>query len=109
MGYRYSCVIDRTGYYKGLVMIQTEGEEERVQHYVLGPGERLLDASPPGNMARPKWDGSGWIEGATAEEIAKWEAAHPIPGPEGPTLTDRVADIEDALATILFGDGGGMV
>lgn len=45
-------------------------------------------------------------------DIPTWPEPEPLPVvPEdpGPTLTERVADIEDALTEMMFGDGGGAV
>lgn len=110
MMYVHRCVIDGEGYYKHMVLVEIADDgREAIQYYTLEPGESLVDTRLSGEHVHPKWDGNGWIEGATAEEIAAWEAAHPVPEPAGPTLADRMADVEDALATILFGDGGAAV
>ena len=88
------CVVDADGFYKIFVTVQTEqgadGEpKETVLGYKLAVGERLLDAPPPGikmhaggaGFVKPHWneDAAAWVEGATAEELAAWEAAHPAP------------------------------
>lgn len=95
MDYRYACVIDANSIYQDLVMLhwgrenpaQTQGWQ--VQGYTLAEGEQLLDAAPPvlrphagaAGFVSPKWDSgtSAWVEAATEEEIAAWEAAHPDP------------------------------
>ncbi|MCI1850040.1 hypothetical protein [Schleiferilactobacillus harbinensis] len=34
-------------------------------------GKTVIEAEPPaGNCIKPKWNGTGWISGATAEELA---------------------------------------
>ena len=88
------CVVDADGLYKIFVTVQTEqgadGEpKEIVLGYTLAEGERLLDAVPPtkrhhaggAGFVKPRWDedAAAWVEGATAEELAAWEAEHPDP------------------------------
>ena len=91
MGYKHCCVVDADGVYKTFVLVLMEQGEnpENVQGYTLTEGERLLDAPPPGikiqaggvGFVKPRWDedAAAWVEGATAEELAAWEAAHPAP------------------------------
>lgn len=90
MDYKYCCVIDATGRYVTRVLILLPvGEDgivtKEIQDYTLHTGESTVDtirprfrlyAGAPG-LVKPKWDGSEWEEGATAEEIAAWEAEHP--------------------------------
>ena len=91
---RDCCVVDAGGLYRAFVTVQTEqgadGEaKETVLGYKLAEGERLIDAVAPdkrlhaGTMGfvRPRWDDTAetWVEGATAEELAAWEAEHPDP------------------------------
>ena len=88
------CVVDADGFYKIFVTVQTgqgtDGTQtETVLGYKLKEGETLLDALPPLSKAhaggagfiKPRWDedAAAWVEGATAEELAAWEAAHPAP------------------------------
>ena len=98
MNYKHCCVIDAEGVYKEFVLVLMEqgGKTENVQGYTLAEGERLLDASPPGikmqaggaGFVKPRWDedAAAWVEGATAEELAAWEAAHPAPAVDLDTL-----------------------
>ena len=91
MNYKHCCVIDAEGVYKEFVLVLMEqgGKPENVQGYILAEGERLLDAPPPGikmqasdrGFVKPRWDedAAAWVEGASAEELAAWEAAHPAP------------------------------
>ena len=91
---RDSCVVDAGGLYRAFVTVQAEqgadGEpKETVLGYKLAEGERLIDAAPPAmrqhagsaGFVRPRWDENvaAWVEGATAEELAAWEAEHPDP------------------------------
>lgn len=111
------CVVDADGFYKIFVTVQTEqGTDETLTETVLGyklkEGEQLLDAQPPLTKAhaggtgfvKPRWDEdtAAWVEGATAEELAAWEAAHPAPEepepPIGGNLEQRVAALEAAQA-----------
>ena len=88
------CVVDAGGLYRAFVTVQTEqsadGEpKETVLGYKLAEGESLLDAPPPikrqhagtTGFVKPRWDedAEGWVEGATAEELAAWEVEHPDP------------------------------
>lgn len=124
MNYKHSCIIDAEGNYKTLVLvILEEGEEgetkEAIQYYTLQEGESLVDTAPPvmrpyagaAGFISPKWDTdtSAWVEAASAEEIAVWEAEHPapeVPEPSEPSepsgdgdLGQRVAALEASSAT----------
>lgn len=94
MDYKHSCVIDADGNYKTLVLVLLEeGDEgetrEAIQYYELLEGESLVDTAPPVmrpyagavGFVSPKWDADTgeWIEAASEEEIADWEAEHPAP------------------------------
>ena len=94
MSYKHYCVIDKNDMYKTFVLVLLEqgadGEpKETVLGYKLAEGERLIDAAPPAKrqhagsvgFVRPRWDDTAetWVEGATAEELAAWEAEHPDP------------------------------
>ena len=98
---RDCCVIDAGGLYRAFVTVQTEqgadGEpKETVLGYKMVEGERLIDAAPPAKrqhagsagFVRPRWDedAAAWVEGATAEELAAWEAEHPAPEVDLDTL-----------------------
>lgn len=95
------CVIDANGFYQIFVTLQTvEAEDgtqtETVLGYKLKEGERLLDTLPPtrkshaggAGFVKPRWDETTetWVEGATAEELAAWEAEHPAPAVDLDTL-----------------------
>jgi len=77
--YKHSCVIDTNGIYVDLVLVllPDEGEPE-VQNYTLHEGESTIDFGPPeikkkagdSGFVAPKWNGSQWVENATAEQIA---------------------------------------
>lgn len=118
MNYKHCCVVGADGAYKTFVLVLLEqGEDdetvEHVQHYKLAEGERLIDAHPPAmrpyagaaGFIKPRWDSIAWVEGATDEEIAAWEAEHPAPEePEDPTppsgdLEQRVTTLEATSAT----------
>ena len=91
---RDCCVVEAGGLYRAFVTVQTEQGEggetiESVQGYTLTDGERLIDTAPPtkrlhagtAGFVRPRWDEgtAAWVEGASAEELAAWEAQHPDP------------------------------
>nr|WP_297282963.1 hypothetical protein [uncultured Agathobaculum sp.] len=90
MSEKFYCVVDARGYSKNYVYTRAdESGQEVVQHYQLLEGERLLDIAPPtkrqhaggAGFVKPRWDedAAAWVEGATAEELAVWEAEHPDP------------------------------
>ena len=94
MSYKHCCVVDADGAYKTFVLVLLEQGEDAeitgtVQGYKLGDGEQLLDAQPPlykvnaggAGFVKPRWDEgtAAWVEGASAEELAAWEAEHPAP------------------------------
>lgn len=107
--YKHCCVIDAEGSYSDFVQVHIytlpDGStEDRVQHYTLKPGERIVDAMTPtsklyagaAGFIRPVWDdiASAWVEAATPEEIVAWEAEHPIPPPGPPTVEERMKLVE---------------
>ena len=84
------CVIDAQGFYKAYVLVQTDDEKQNVVGYTLQAGEMLVDSDTTpdrkqhaggAGFVKPRWDESAaaWVEGATAEELAAWEAEHPDP------------------------------
>ena len=94
MEYKHSCVVDANGVYQTFVLVLLEQNEEgetteNVQGYKLAEGEQLIDTALPAmrqhagtsGFIKPKWDAesNGWVEGATAEQIAAWEDEHPDP------------------------------
>lgn len=91
---RDCCVVDAGGLYRAFVTVQTEQgvdaePKETMLGYKLNEGERLIDAAPPdkrqhagsAGFVSPRWDEdtAAWVEGASAEELAAWEAEHPDP------------------------------
>ena len=90
----YRCVVGADGAYKEFVLVEIEQTEdgkpiETIIGYKLAEGERLLDTASPARrlhagtagFVKPLWDESAaaWVEGASAEELAAWEAEHPAP------------------------------
>ena len=88
------CVLTSSDIYKRLARVKEEKDSEglvakNILGYKLAEGERLLAAAPPDKrlhagstgFVRPRWDegAAAWVEGATAEELAAWEAEHPDP------------------------------
>lgn len=91
---KHYSVVDENNNYITLVRVRAEQDAdgtptETVLGYKLKEGERLLDVQPPlikdhagsAGYVKPRWDedGAAWIEGASAEELAAWEAEHPAP------------------------------
>ena len=77
--------------------------EERYepQFYTLKEGETTIpheyayqahDRQNVGDtgFVKKRWTGSEWVEGATPEEIAAWEAKHPVPPPRAPTALEEL-------------------
>lgn len=69
----HRCVIDKNGYYKTLIIVETEEDEngaptEVPRFYVLEKNEQLIEATPP-DMTKAWWNGSDWEEKATPSEI----------------------------------------
>ena len=106
--HRFYCVLDNAQRYRTYVLALVQGEQEEIQYYTLKEGETLLEADPPSmNLVKPKWNGTSWEESATPEEILEWEEAHPKPPVStAPTLEERVADLEEALVTAVYGGEG---
>lgn len=97
MNEKSCCVIDAKGFYKAYVLVQTDDQKQTVVGYTLQAGERLLDSETTpdskqhadgAGFVRPRWDedAAAWVEGATAEELAAWEAEHPAPEVDLDTL-----------------------
>lgn len=111
---RYCCVIGESGLYKAHVIVQTvkvdAGDEvETVIDYRMDYGDRLIDAAPPDiknnagakGFVKPKWAeiAQTWVEGASAEELAAWEAENPAPAVEMDVLrTTKQEQNKQALA-----------
>ena len=105
------CVVDADGFYKIFVTVQTEqGADETLTETVLGyklkEDESLIETLPPGRKAhaggagfvKPRWDEdtAAWVEGATAEQIAAWEAEHPDPVPLEDKRAAKTAEMSAA-------------
>lgn len=114
MDYKHSCVVDINSIYKTLVLVLLEEHQGWVtQNYTLAKGERLIDTAPPtmrpyaeaAGLVMPRWDDtvSAWVEGASEDEIAAWEAEHPAPElPErAPTAEERLTALEGAMLSMM--------
>ena len=97
MHYKHCCVVDAKGFYKDYVLVQTENEEQTVVGYTMQDGDMLIDSETTPDrkqhagstgFVKPRWDehATAWVEGATAEELAAWEAEHPAPAVDLDTL-----------------------
>lgn len=103
MNERHCCVIDAGNRYKTVVLV-ADGE---VQYYTMKDGELLIDTKPPkmrmdagsDGFLSPVWDASakGWVESATAEEIAAWETDHPAP-----EVVDVVSQLDMIEAQVVY-------
>lgn len=102
---KHCCVVDAQGFFRVYVLVQTNGDKQTVVGYTLQEGEMLVesDTMPDtkqhaggAGFVKPRWDEgtAAWIEGATAEELAAWDAEHPAPeAPEPQPSTDEILDI----------------
>ena len=106
MEYKHSCVVNAKKQYKGIVLVLLENGQ--IQDYNLLEGESLVDTAPPAmrpyagavGFISPRWDAdaSAWVEAATEEEIAVWEAEHPAP--EKPEPTPTVEELQAKIAAL---------
>lgn len=91
------CVVDAQGFYCAYVLVQTNGDKQTVVGYTLQAGEVLVDSDTTPDrkqhagdvgFVKPRWDedAAAWVEGASAEELAAWEAEHPAPAVDLDTL-----------------------
>ena len=111
MNYKHSCVVDADGVYQTFVLVLLEQNEEgetteNVQGYTGAGGDQLNHPAPPARrhpagtagFITPKWDSDtgAWTEGATAEEIAAWEAEHPDPVPLEDKRAAKTAEMSAA-------------
>ena len=102
-GYHYACVIQDGKYHEFVIVNEFDDGTEEVYAYTLQDGESLIKAMPPlqkihaesDGFIVPAWNGTEWVEGATDEEIAQFEAENPAPEPPEPTEAEQMrADIE---------------
>lgn len=59
--------------------------------------EFTIETPCPDGFYLPKWDGTQWVEGKTAEEIAAIKAG----AKSEPTLEERVASTESAITALM--------
>lgn len=115
MKYKYSCVIAQSGAYRDYVLVLLEESangavSEIVQSYVMQEGEQLIGTMPPvlrghagtEGFVSPVWNGKTWTEGASAKELAAWEAEHPAPETPSPppTETEQLRADVDFIAAL---------
>ena len=107
------CVIDAQGFYKAYVLVQTDDEKQTVVGYTLQAGEMLIDSDTTPDrkqhaggtgFVKPRWDEEAetWVEGATAEELAAWEAKHPDPVPLEEKRAAKHAEISAASEAAIY-------
>ena len=101
---KFYCVLDTQQNYKTYVLALVKDGVEEIQYYTLREGESLLETDPPAqSFLKPRWNGEGWEESASQEEIQQWQDQNPPPAPAGPSLEDRVSDLEEAFAAAQYG------
>ena len=59
--------------------------------------EVAIETESPQGLFRPRWDGTGWVEGMTAEQI---QALKDSAIPAEPTLEEKVAAHDTKIATL---------
>lgn len=62
----------------------------------------MISATMPNGLIKPKWNGLGWIEGATPKEIEEFNKSRPTQPTEAELLQQRLADMELMLVEIMF-------
>ena len=101
------CVVDAQGFYCAYVLVQTDGDKHTVVGYTLQAGEVLVGSETTPDrkqhagdvgFVKPRWDedAAAWVEGADAEELAAWEAAHPAPAVDLDTLRAAKQEVNKA-------------
>jgi hypothetical protein len=108
-GYHYACVIKDNKYHELVIVNEFDDGTEEVYAYTLQDDETLIKAQPPVKkfhaesvgFVAPAWNGTEWVEGATAEEIAQWNNEHPAPEPPEPTEMELLQDEVTALQLAL--------
>ena len=97
MNEKSCCVVDAQGFYCAYVLVQADGDKHTVVGYTLQAGEVLVGSETTPDrkqhagdvgFVKPRWDedAAAWVEGATVEELAAWEAEHPAPAVDLDTL-----------------------
>lgn len=96
IGAEHRCVVDEDNLFISFCVCNLFSVGDDIEvipqgGYKVPDGCHLLDANPPtmrrhagtSGFITPKWDDDteAWIEAATAEQIAAWEAEHPDPVP----------------------------
>ena len=61
--------------------------------------ELALDVTPAQGLFRPRWDGTGWVEDMTAEEIQAIKASVT----HEPTAEERLAGMEQVMLDMIGG------
>lgn len=114
MNEKCCCVVDEKGFYLAYVLVQTNGNKQTVVGYTLQAGEVLVDSETTPDrkqhagstgFVKPRWDEDikTWVEGATAEELAAWEAEHPAPAVDlDVEKARRIQQSNDDLADYLL-------
>ena len=105
--YKFYCVLDEQKNYKTYVLALIKNGVEEIQSYTLQDGEILLEIQPPAQtLVKAHWNGESWQEAATEEEIQEWlEQQPPMLEPSGPSLEERISDLEEAVAMAIYGGG----
>lgn len=116
--YKHSNVIDSEGFYVDFVLVlEMENVTENgastsewvIQNYTLKDGESLVDTQRPHarvnaddiGIIKFKWNGTAWIEGATANEIAQWEIENPAYVEEEATMEEIIEQQELIISSLL--------
>lgn len=111
LGAEHRCVVDEDNLFISFCVCNLFSAGDDIEFipqggYKVPDGCHLLDANPPtmrrhagtSGFITPKWDDDteAWIEAATAEEIAAWEAEHPDPVPLEDKRAAKTAEMSAA-------------
>lgn len=83
---------------KGFIERVLIGEFNELGKLISPVGEFITTSLPqPLPFHKPRWNGNGWVEGATQTEIDEITKPQPLT----PTLEQRIAELENTLLNLL--------
>lgn len=97
-------VIDNNGY---IIDECVEVKNGKVNYFILEDNQQIVDKySNALGYAKPKWNGSEWVEGATEEEIQAYKEANK-PTEKEPTIEELlIKEIANLKIEIMQLKGG---
>lgn len=82
-------VIDKNGFKIKSVFVD-ENEQVLFSDFKLEEWQLLVEKQPNKVLLKPKWNGTGWIEGATEKEIQAWQEENKLPENTEEDLIDKL-------------------